>query len=98
VEKLVPDTPHATKRLRPMPLRADIAAAPSGDSIEFAKKLKGRTITLASGELAITKSLSIDELGADQLTISGTHANRIGRSLVRIRTSPTLQPAACNKE
>jgi hypothetical protein len=40
-------------------LRAEIAAAQSGDTINFAPSLAGQTITLTSGELAINKSLTI---------------------------------------
>jgi hypothetical protein len=58
-------------------LRAAIAAAQGGDQIVFDPSLRGQTITLTSGELAISKSLDIEGLGADQLTISGNHASRI---------------------
>src|SRR5579872_6472508 len=44
----------------PGSLRAEIAAAHSGDTIQFASTLKGQTITLTSGELAITKNLNIE--------------------------------------
>ena len=52
-------------------LRAAIAAAHSGDTINFANSLIGQTIKLTSGPLAIAKSLTIDGLGASQLTVSG---------------------------
>jgi hypothetical protein len=58
-------------------LRAEIAAAKSGDSIDFASSLKGKTITLTSGELLINKGLTIQGLGAAQLTISGGNASRV---------------------
>jgi uncharacterized protein (TIGR03118 family) len=58
-------------------LRADIAAAHSGDTIKFDPHLAGQTITLTSGELAINKSLNIEGLGEDRLTISGNHASRV---------------------
>jgi hypothetical protein len=58
-------------------LRGEIVAAQSGDTIDFAPGLAGQTITLTSGELAITKSLDIEGLGADQLTISGNNASRV---------------------
>jgi hypothetical protein len=51
-------------------LRAEIAAAKSGDSINFASSLNGRTITLTSGELLIKKGLTIQGPGASQLTVS----------------------------
>ncbi len=46
-------------------LRADIAAATSGDTIAFADGLRGQTITLTTGELDITTSLNIDGPGAE---------------------------------
>jgi hypothetical protein len=52
-------------------LRADIAAAHSGDTIVFAPSLDGKTITLTSGELVVSKSLTIQGPGAGQLAISG---------------------------
>jgi hypothetical protein len=58
-------------------LRTTIAAARSGDQIVFDPSLQGQTITLTSGELAITQSLDIEGLGADQLAVSGNHASRI---------------------
>jgi hypothetical protein len=58
-------------------LRAEIAAAKSGDTINFASSLKGHTITLTSGELLINKGLTIQGPGAAQLTISGGHASRV---------------------
>src|SRR5947207_5395639 len=68
-------------------LRAAIAAAQSGDTIVFADVLSTSsskphghgtttstpgTITLTSGELALTKNLTIQGPGADKLIISGT--------------------------
>jgi hypothetical protein len=58
-------------------LRAAIADAQSGDQIVFDQSLQGQTITLTSGELAISKDLDIEGLGADQLAISGNHASRV---------------------
>jgi hypothetical protein len=54
-----------------------IAAAQSGDTIRFDHHLHGQTITLTSGELVIDKSLDIEGLGAERLTVSGNHASRI---------------------
>jgi len=56
-------------------LRAEIAAAHSGDTIVFSPKLDGKTITLTSGELDLTKNLTIQGPGAGQLTISGYGGN-----------------------
>ena len=58
-------------------LRAAIKAASSGDTIVFAPSLNGQTITLTSGELAISKSLDIEGPGPDKLAISGNHASRV---------------------
>src|SRR5579859_1020962 len=58
-------------------LRADIAAAHSGDTIVFASGMVGQTITLTSGELLIKKNVTIAGPGAGQLTISGNHASRV---------------------
>ena len=58
-------------------LRAVIADAQNGDQIVFDKSLEGQTITLTSGDLAISKDLDIEGPGADQLAVSGNHASRI---------------------
>jgi hypothetical protein len=52
-------------------LRAEIAAANPGDTINFAPSLDGQTITLTSGQLVLNHSLTIDGPGAGQLAISG---------------------------
>jgi hypothetical protein len=61
----------------PGSLRDTIAAAASGDTINFDAGLAGQTITLTSGQLLLNKSLEIDGPGADQLTVSGNHASRV---------------------
>ena len=61
----------------PDSLRAEIAAAQSGDTIRFTGKLAGQTITLIGGELVIAKSLDIEGPGAGLLTVSGNHASRV---------------------
>jgi hypothetical protein len=58
-------------------LRAEIAAARSGDTILFAPTLRHQTITLTSGEVAVTKNLNIEGPGANNLAISGNHASRV---------------------
>src|SRR5262249_49183312 len=58
-------------------LRAVLVAAHSGDTIQFAKPLKGQTITLTQGQLVINQNLTIDGLGADKLAISGNATSRI---------------------
>jgi hypothetical protein len=52
-------------------LRAEIAAANPGDTINFAPSLDSKTITLTSGELVLNKSLTIQGPGAGELSISG---------------------------
>jgi hypothetical protein len=61
----------------PGSLRAAIAAASSGDAVNFALSLDGQTITLTSGELDITQSLDIQGPGAGVLTVSGGGSSRI---------------------
>jgi hypothetical protein len=56
-------------------LRATIAAATSGDTIDFASSI--HSITLTSKELDIPISLTIEGPGANGLTISGNYANRV---------------------
>jgi hypothetical protein len=58
-------------------LRDTIKAASSGDTIQFDSSLSGQTITLTSGELAITKSLDIEGPGGSLLAISGNNASRV---------------------
>src|SRR4051794_24653372 len=54
-------------------LRAQVAAAHSGDTVVFAPSLAGQTITLTKGELLISRNLTIAGPGAGQLTVSGNH-------------------------
>ncbi len=61
----------------PGSLRSEVAAARSGDTIVFAGGLKNTTITLTSGELAITRNLDIEGPGANKLSISGNQASRV---------------------
>jgi hypothetical protein len=58
-------------------LRADIAAAHPGDTINFTPSLDGQTITLTSGQLVINKNLTIQGPGAGQLAISGNNTSRV---------------------
>jgi hypothetical protein len=58
-------------------LRAEITAAQAGDTIVFDPSLDGQTITLTSGELGITRSLTIQGPGAGQLAVSGDHLSRV---------------------
>src|SRR5262249_44351261 len=61
----------------PDSLRAAIAAARDGDTIDFDPGLRGQTITLTSGELLIDKTLDIEGPGAADLTVSGNDASRV---------------------
>jgi hypothetical protein len=58
-------------------LRGEIAAAASGDTIEIAGSLKGKTITLSHGELALSQSLTIAGPVTNPVTISGHQASRV---------------------
>lgn len=60
-------------------LRDAIAAAKSGDTIQFSSSLANQTIRLTSGQLNIAdgKNLTIDGSGAAGLTISGNNSSRI---------------------
>jgi hypothetical protein len=78
-DRCVPSTLTVTSTADSGPgsLRADIAAAQPGDTINFASSLNGQTITLTSGELVVNKSLTIQGPGAGQLAISGNQASRV---------------------
>jgi parallel beta-helix repeat protein len=54
----------------------DANAAAGADTIQFQSTLAG-TITLTSGQLAITDSVTITGLGASTLTVSGNNSSRI---------------------
>jgi hypothetical protein len=58
-------------------LRDAIKNANRGDTIVFASSLNGQTITLTSGQLAISKSLDIEGPGPHLLVISGNNASRV---------------------
>lgn len=61
-------------------LRATIASAAAGDTIQFDPSLNGQTITLTSGEILLNKVLTISGPGAAQLAISGNNSSRIFRT------------------
>ena len=65
-------------------LRAAIAAAKAGDTLRFAAKLANKTISLTSGQLELTKSLTIDAVKAPGLTISGNRASRVFNTAAQI--------------
>jgi hypothetical protein len=63
----------------PGSLRAEIAAAQSGDTIQFAPSLSGQTIMLLHSELVINKNLTIQGPSAPNapVTVSGQRLTRI---------------------
>jgi hypothetical protein len=69
-DRCVPSTLKVTNTFDSGPgsLRYEIAVAKSGDTIAFSNNLNGQTITLISGELVISKSLTIK--GDGRLTIT----------------------------
>jgi hypothetical protein len=71
-------------------LRAEIAAANPGDTIAFAPGLDGQTIRLTSGELTVTRSLSIQGPGAGLLAISGGDAWRVFEVSGTITAGPNV--------
>ncbi|OUL27324.1 hypothetical protein BV378_11945 [Nostoc sp. RF31YmG] len=58
-------------------LRSAIASAQAGDTIKFASNLANQVIKLTSGQINITKNLTIDGTGAANLKISGNNTGRI---------------------
>ena len=58
-------------------LRQAIADAVNGDTINFDSSLNGQTITLTSGELLVSKSVTINGPGPNNLTVDGNHASRV---------------------
>jgi hypothetical protein len=57
-------------------LRQAILDTPAGGTVDFDPGLSG-TIALSTGELAVTKDLTIAGPGADTITVSGSHASRV---------------------
>ena len=58
-------------------LREAILESNPGDSIVFDSSLSGGKITLTLGELTVDKSLNINGLGADKLTIDADNNSRV---------------------
>lgn len=61
----------------PGSLREVIALASDGDTILFDSSLNGQDIILTTGQLVITKNLTISGPGADLLAVSGNNASRV---------------------
>jgi hypothetical protein len=78
-DRAVPSTLTVTSAADSGPgsLRADIAAAKSGDTIIFDPSLDGQTIALTSGVLDVDKSVTIQGPGAGLLTISGDNLSQV---------------------
>src|SRR5262249_58555579 len=57
-------------------LQQAILDPPAGGTVDFQPGLSG-TITLTSGELAVTKDLAVAGPGPDVITVSGNHASRV---------------------
>lgn len=58
-------------------LRAAIDSAQAGDTIKFASTLANKVIKLTSGQINLTKNLTIDGSSAANLTISGNNTGRV---------------------
>src|SRR5262249_23801254 len=56
---------------------AAVTGAAPGDTIVFDPHLRGATIALTSGELSVTRNLTIVGLGAGRLTIDGGASSRL---------------------
>src|SRR3974377_560605 len=62
----------------PGSLRQVASVVPGGGTVTFATNLSGQTITLTSGEIAITNNLTIDASAlANGVIIHGNHHSRI---------------------
>lgn len=58
-------------------LRDAVAKAQSGDTITFSSALAGQKITLTSGDIDLTKNVTINGSNAKGLTLSGNKSSRI---------------------
>ena len=78
-DRTVPSTLKVTNNLDSGAgsLRDTIKTAKSSDTIVFAPSLNGQTITLTSGELAISNSMDIEGPGSGLLAISGNDTYRV---------------------
>src|SRR6516225_4851282 len=75
-DRCVPTTVTNLTDHDPGSLRDAIATTPSGGTVDFQSGLTG-TITLTSGELAISHNLTITGPGAGIITVSGNNASRV---------------------
>jgi hypothetical protein len=74
--RCLPSTVTTLNDAGPGSLRDAIASTPAGGTVDFQAGLTG-TIVLTTGELALTKDLTIAGSGADVVTVSGNHASRV---------------------
>jgi hypothetical protein len=74
--RCLPSTVTSLSDSGPGSLRDAIATTPGGGTVDFQTGLSG-TITLTTGELAISKNLAIEGPGADVITVSGNKASRV---------------------
>jgi len=61
----------------PGSLRQALANALDGDLINFNSSLNGQRITLTSGELLVSKNVTVNGPGAARLTVDANHASRV---------------------
>lgn len=77
VELLISYTVVNTNDAGPGSLRQALVDTPTGGVITFDPALSGQKILLTSGQLFVTKSLTLFGLGADQLAVDGGGNNRV---------------------
>jgi hypothetical protein len=76
-DRTLPSTVTTLADSGPGSLRDLVAQAAPGDTIDFDPGLAGGTIFLTTGQIAVTRDLTIQGLGPDALTISGNHTSSI---------------------
>src|SRR5262249_55471320 len=75
-DRSVPSTVMNLFDSGPGSLRQAILDTPAGGTVDFQPGLTG-IITLTTGELALSKDLTITGPGASVITVSGNHASRV---------------------
>ena len=61
----------------PGSLRWTVANAPADTTITFAQSLSGGTITLTSGQITLSKNVTIQGFESENVTVSGNNASRV---------------------